>query len=69
MPRRAHAHFLTKPSCARLRVAPQLGHLTWAEGAYPTPLGPVKVRHERRPNGEIHSQIDAPPGIEIVRKA
>lgn len=55
------------PGCTRIRVAPQLGDLAWAEGAYPTPRGPLKVRHDRQPDGTIRSQIDAPPGIEIVR--
>ena len=55
------------PGCSRLRVAPQLGELDWAEGAYPTPRGPVKVRHERGADGRIVSEIQAPDGIEIVR--
>jgi len=53
------------PGCRRVRVAPQLGRLRWAAGAYPTPLGPVRVRHERRPDGTIASQVEAPPGIEV----
>ncbi len=55
------------PGCARVRVDPQLGDLAWAEGSYPTPHGPIKVRHDRHPDGSIRSQIDAPPGVEIVR--
>ena len=52
-----------EPGCKRVRVAPQLGNLKWAEGKYPTPLGPIRVRHERKPDGTISSQIDAPRGI------
>jgi hypothetical protein len=55
------------PGCARVRVAPQLGRLKWAEGAYPTPRGPIRVRHERQADGRVKSDISAPPGIEIVR--
>ena len=55
------------PGCTRVRIAPQLGDLEWVEGTYPTPHGPIKVRHERRPDGSIDSEIDAPLGIEIVR--
>lgn len=55
------------PGCARVRIAPQLGDLAWAEGTYPTPHGPITLRHERRADGTIHSQIDAPSQIEIVR--
>ncbi|MBN1419168.1 MAG: alpha-L-rhamnosidase, partial [Planctomycetes bacterium] len=54
-----------EPGCRRVRIAPQLGDLAWAEGTYPTPLGPIRVRHERRPDGTISSKIDAPPGIRV----
>jgi hypothetical protein len=50
------------PGCARVQVAPQLGGLRWAEGSYPTPRGPIQVRHERRANGRVHSDITAPRG-------
>ena len=58
---------LLEPGCAKVRVAPRLGCLKWAEGTYPTPHGPIKVRHERKADGSISSQIDAPPQVEIVR--
>jgi alpha-L-rhamnosidase len=54
-----------EPGCKRVRVAPQLGNLKWAEGTYPTPLGPIRVRHDRKADGTIASTIDSPPGIEI----
>ena len=57
-----------EPGCKRIRVVPNLGHLKWAEGAYPTPLGPIKVRHERQPNGSTKSQIEAPSGVVVVRQ-
>lgn len=56
------------PGMKRVRVVPQLGRLQWAEGAYPTPLGPIKVRHERQADGSIKSDIQAPAGITVVRK-
>jgi len=58
-----------EPGCKRVRIAPQLGRLKWAEGAYPTPMGPIKIRHERAADGSIRSKIDAPAGVEIVRAA
>jgi hypothetical protein len=58
-----------EPGCKRVRVAPQLGNLRWAEGAYPTPLGPIRVRHERKPDGSIASKVEAPPGIEVESPA
>lgn len=54
-----------EPGCKRVRVAPQLGDLKWAEGTYPTPLGPVRVRHDRKADGSVASRIEAPPGIQI----
>jgi alpha-L-rhamnosidase len=54
-----------EPGCKRVRVAPRLGNLKWAEGAYPTPLGPIRVRHERKPDGTVASQVEAPPGIQV----
>lgn len=53
--------------CSKLRIEPHLGNLQWAEGTYPTPLGIVKVRHERAANGKITTTVDAPKGIEIVK--
>lgn len=57
------------PGCTRLLVAPQLGDLDWASGRYPTPLGMVSVHHSRSADGSIVSQIEAPPGVEIVSEA
>ncbi|MCP5525277.1 MAG: alpha-L-rhamnosidase [Verrucomicrobiales bacterium] len=58
-----------EPGCRRLLVAPNLGPLAWAEGSYPTPSGPVRVRHEKQADGTIRSEVDAPAGITWVRKA
>jgi len=57
-----------EPGFKRVRIVPQLGRLKWAEGAYPTPHGSIKVRHERQPDGSIKSQITAPTGITVVRE-
>ena len=54
-----------EPGCKRVRVAPQLGHLKWAEGTYPTPYGPIHVRHERKTDGSIVSKISSPPEVQI----
>ena len=56
-----------EPGFKRVRIAPQLGRLKWVEGTYPTPLGPIKVRHERQPDGSVKSDIQAPPGVEVER--
>lgn len=57
-----------EPGAKKVRVRPHLGDLEWAEGTYPTIHGPIHVRHERKPNGEVLSTISAPEGVEIVRE-
>ena len=54
--------------CRTVRVKPFLGDLAWAEGALATPRGPVRVRHERRADGTVATQVDAPAGVRIVRE-
>lgn len=56
---------ILEPGCRRVRIAPQLGNLQWAEGAYPTPHGPIRVRHERQPDGKVTSTVEAPPGVTV----
>jgi len=57
-----------EPGFKRVRIVPQLGRLRWAEGAYPTPLGPIKIRHERQSDGSIKSDIQPPSGLNVERK-
>ncbi|MEJ0037912.1 MAG: alpha-L-rhamnosidase C-terminal domain-containing protein [Gammaproteobacteria bacterium] len=54
------------PGCARVRIAPNLGDLAWAEGSYPTPRGPLRVRHKRVADDLVHTTFDAPFGVEVV---
>ncbi len=53
--------------CRTVRVTPFLGELAWAEGAFPTPLGVVRVRHEKQAGGRISSAVTAPEGVTIQR--
>jgi hypothetical protein len=57
-----------EPGCTRVRVVPQLGSLQWAEGSYPTPLGPIQVRHERQADGTVKTTVNAPTGVTVVRQ-
>ncbi len=52
--------------CKTVRVQPFLGDLKWAEGSFPTPLGVVKVRHEKQKDGTIKSDIQAPAGVKVI---
>lgn len=54
------------PGFAKVRIEPHLGSLKWAEGTYPTPHGVIKLRHERKADGSIKSEIELPPGVELV---
>lgn len=58
---------VVEPGCKTIRVQPNLGDLQWVEGTYPTPLGVVKVRHEKQANGTVKSTIDAPKGVKVLR--
>lgn len=51
------------PGCTKVRITPNLGRLAWAEGTYPTPKGPVHVRHEKQPDGTVKSTIKLPEGV------
>jgi hypothetical protein len=54
------------PGFAQVRIRPHLGDLAWAEGAFPTPHGDIRVRHERRADGAIASEIALPAGVTLV---
>jgi alpha-L-rhamnosidase len=54
------------PGCKKVRIKPQLGRLSWAEGSYPTPKGAIHVRFEKQADGGIKSDIKLPDGIEQV---
>lgn len=54
------------PGFARVSITPRLGDLDWAEGTYPTPKGPIRVRHWKDPDGSLQSEIELPDGVELV---
>jgi len=58
---------ILEPGCAAVRIAPQLGALSWAEGAFPTPKGVIKVRHEKGADGKVVSKVEAPEGVRVER--
>lgn len=49
---------------SRARVSPQPGDLTFAEGAYPTPHGKLRVRWDRR-HGGLQVRLSVPSGVEV----
>jgi alpha-L-rhamnosidase len=54
------------PGFTKVRIAPRLGRLKWAEGTYPTPKGVIHVRHDKQADGSIKSVIKLPDGVEQV---
>ena len=56
-----------EPGCRKIKIEPHLGDLQWVEGTFPTPMGVVKVRHERKADGKIRSTVDAPRGVRVVK--
>ena len=58
---------IVEPGCRVVRVEPHLADLEWVEGTFPTPRGVIRIRHEKRPDGTVHSDIEAPAGVKIVR--
>ena len=55
------------PGFAQVRISPNLGHLAWAEGTYPTPKGTIHVRHDKQADGSIKSVVKLPDGVERVK--
>jgi alpha-L-rhamnosidase len=58
---------IVEPGCKAVRIDPHLGDLEWVEGSYPTPLGVIKVRHEKKADGSIDSQLEIPDGIKLIK--
>lgn len=51
--------------CKKIRITPNLGKLTFAEGTYPTPLGILSVKVKKDGNKAI-IEYNAPESIEII---
>jgi len=58
---------VVEPGCKTVRIRPNLGDLQWVEGTYPTPMGAIKIRHEKRPDGKVVSKIEAPKGVKVIK--
>ncbi len=54
-----------EPGYKKIKVHPDLGNLTFAEGCVPTPSGIIRVRHEKT-GSEIKTQLTLPNGIEKI---
>jgi alpha-L-rhamnosidase len=52
-----------EPGFKKVRIAPHLGPLQWAEGRVPHPLGAIDVRLARVAGGGLHAEIALPEGL------
>lgn len=59
---------VVEPGCKTVAIEPHLGDLEWAEGTFPTPMGVIKIRHDKQKDGTVKSAIDAPEGVTIQRR-
>lgn len=57
---------IVEPGCRKVSITPNLCDLEFAEGSFPTPYGPILVRHRRNADGSIASDIKLPEGVELV---
>ena len=48
--------------CKIVKIEPHLAEPEWAEGTFPTPMGIIKLRYVKKPNGKIESTVGAPKG-------
>jgi len=55
-----------EPGWSKVTLDPQAADLQWAEGTIPTPHGPIHVRWERLPNGQLSIHRTLPPGVQVV---
>ncbi|SEN76890.1 alpha-L-rhamnosidase [bacterium A37T11] len=55
-----------EPGCRVIQINPHLGDLTFAEGTYPTPQGVLYVKHTKREDGTIKTEIKAPKGVKAI---
>ena len=58
---------IIKPGCKVIKITPFLGDLDYAEGTFPTPHGLIYIKHTKRSNGRIISDIKAPKGVKIIK--
>ena len=55
-----------EPGSKVIRIRPNLGDLSFAEGSFPTPYGVVTVKHIKQADGSIKSEIKAPKKMQVM---
>ena len=54
-----------QPGYQKIKVVPDLGGLSYAEGEIPTPFGTIFVKHTLK-DGAVQTELSVPDGIEII---
>lgn len=57
---------IVEPGARVIRIRPNLGDLSFAEGTFPTPYGVITVKHVKQADGKVTSEVDAPDEIKVI---
>ena len=57
---------IVQPGCRAVRLVPHLGDLTQVRGTFPTPHGPLHIRHVKGADGIVQTTFDAPDGVQVL---
>ena len=55
------------PGCRVVKIEPHLGDLNFAEGTFPTPYGVIKIKHVKQQDGKVHTTVQAPKKVRVIR--
>ncbi len=57
---------IIEAGCKKIKIAPDLGNLTFAKGTFPTPYGVIYVEINKNTDGSLNISFSAPDEIEII---
>jgi hypothetical protein len=55
-----------EPGSKVIRIEPHLADLEWVEGSFPTPYGVVNIKHIKKSDGTVDTEIEAPDEVKIM---
>ncbi|QEC52590.1 alpha-L-rhamnosidase-like protein [Anseongella ginsenosidimutans] len=58
---------VVEPGSKVIRIEPHLADLEWVEGTFPTPYGAVKIKHTKKADGSIATEVDAPDEVKVLK--
>ncbi len=57
---------IMEAGCKKIKIQPDLGHLKWVKGTYPTPYGILYIEHKKGVDGTVHTTYQAPKEIKVL---